>query len=90
MAHKNRQRRAQSVWSLARNQHGLVTRRQLLELGFSPDAVKHRLIRGRLHQVRRGVYTVGRPEVGQRGRWLAAVLSCGHDALLSHHSAAAL
>jgi very-short-patch-repair endonuclease len=36
------------------------------------------------------VYAVGRPEVGQEGRWMAAVLSCGPDALLSHRSAAAL
>jgi very-short-patch-repair endonuclease len=28
--------------------------------------------------------------VGERGRWMAAVLSCGEDALLSHRSAAAL
>jgi hypothetical protein len=28
-----------AAWTLARNQHGLVTRRQLLALGFSADAV---------------------------------------------------
>jgi hypothetical protein len=38
----------------------------------------------------RGVYAVGRPDVGQRGWWMAAVLACGPEALLSHHSAAAL
>lgn len=38
----------------------------------------------------RGVYAVGRPDVTERGWWMAAVLACGPEALLSHHSAAAL
>jgi hypothetical protein len=38
----------------------------------------------------RGVYAVGRPDVGRLGWWTAAVLACGPKALLSHHSAAAL
>jgi very-short-patch-repair endonuclease len=78
------------VWSLARRQHGVVTRAQLLELGFRADAVKHRVAKGRLHPLWRGVYAVGRPEVSQKGRWMAAVLSCGESALLSHGSAAVL
>jgi hypothetical protein len=38
----------------------------------------------------RGIYAVGRPELTRRGHWMAAVLSCGHGAVLSHGSAAAL
>lgn len=39
----------------------------------------------------RGVYAVGRPELTQHGRWMAAVLGAGRgDAVLSHESAAAL
>ena len=38
----------------------------------------------------RGVYAVGHPRLTLRGRWMAAVLACGPDALLSHHAAAAL
>lgn len=68
----------------------MVTRAQLLGLGLGSDSIKHRISRGRLHPLWRGVYAVGRPEVDQRGRWTAAVLSCGPDALLSHRSAAAL
>jgi very-short-patch-repair endonuclease len=71
-------------------QHGVLTRAQLLSLGLGPDSIKHRIRKGRLHPLWRGVYAVGRPEVGQRGRWTAAVLSCGPGALLSHRSAAAL
>lgn len=78
------------VWDLARQQHGVVTRRQLQELGLRADAVKHRVANGRLHPLWRGVYAVGRPEISQKGRWMAAVLSCGPGALLGHSSAAVL
>lgn len=81
---------AQRAWDLAARQHGVVVRRQLLELGFSAQSVQHRISRGRLHPVERGVYAVGRPELTRHGRWMAAVLSCGAGAALSHLSAAAL
>jgi very-short-patch-repair endonuclease len=75
---------------LSRRQHGVVTRAQLLELGLTPEAIQHRLESGRLHPLMRGAYSVGRPEVSERGRWTVAVLVCGPEALLSHRSAAAL
>src|SRR3954447_17366711 len=78
------------AWALARGQHGVVTRAQLLALGFSDAAIRHRLADGRLHRKWRGVYAVGRPELAERGLWMAAVLACGPDAALSHSSAAAL
>lgn len=80
----------ETAWSVARRQHGVVTRRQLLALGFSPRRIEHRLGRGRLHRLDRGVYAVGRRELTRQGRWMAAVLSCGSRAVLSHRSAAAL
>lgn len=78
------------VWELVRRQHGVVARSQLLGLGLNSRSVEHRIDRGRLHPLRRGVYAVGRPDVSQRGHWMAAVLSCGPEALLSHRAAAAL
>lgn len=81
---------AGELWELTRAQHGVVTRAQLMEGGLTEKAIAHRLEAGRLHRLWRGVYAVGRPEVGQHGRWMAAVLSCGPQALLSHRSAAAL
>lgn len=63
---------------------------QLLGLGLSVDAIRHRVADGRLHRVARGVYAVGRPDLTEHGRWMTAVLSCGPEAALSHHSAAAL
>ena len=78
------------AWRLAERQHGVVTRGQLLELGYSARAIKHRLDKGRLHPLWRGVYAVGRPHLGRHGTWMAAVLVCGPEAFLSHQSAAAL
>jgi Protein of unknown function (DUF559)/Transcriptional regulator, AbiEi antitoxin/AbiEi antitoxin C-terminal domain len=75
---------------MARRQHGVLARRDLEELGFSKMAIDHRVATGRLHLIARGVYAVGRPELTPDGRWLAAVLMCGDDALLSHRSAAEL
>src|ERR1700761_5393443 len=69
-----------SAWGLARAQHGVVTRRQLLALGLTVSGIKHRIARGRLHQVGRGIYAVGRPELTANGRWMAAILACGGDA----------
>lgn len=81
---------ATAVWELAARQHGVVSRAQLLGLGFTADAVAHRTATGRLHPVGRGVYAVGRPELSRHGQWMAAVIACGRDAALSHESAAEL
>lgn len=75
---------------LAARQHGVVALGQLTDLGLSPAAVSRRAARGLLHRVCPGVYAVGHPGITRRGHWLAAVLSAGPDAVLSHTSAAAL
>lgn len=81
---------AGGLWELANRQHGVVSRAQLAALGMSDGAIRHRLANGRLHRLMPGVYAIGRRQVGKRGRWMAAVLACGPQALLSHRSAAAL
>jgi hypothetical protein len=74
----------------------VITTGQLGVLGFSRDAIKHRVAVGRLHPVARGVYAVGRRALTREGRWMAAVLACRRDGrpdsdtYLSHGSAAAL
>ncbi|HEV7770590.1 MAG TPA: type IV toxin-antitoxin system AbiEi family antitoxin domain-containing protein [Solirubrobacterales bacterium] len=78
------------AWRLAAQQHWVITRGQLMALGFGRRAIQRRVARGRLHPVMRGVYAVGRPGLTQQGKWMAATLSCGPEALLSHSSAAAL
>lgn len=75
---------------LATLQHGVIARRQLLELGFSPRMIEHRLAKGWLRSLYRGVYALGHERLSMRGRWMAAVLACGDGAMLSHSSAAAL
>jgi very-short-patch-repair endonuclease len=73
-----------------REQHGVVTRVQLLALGFGPRSIEHRVKSGRLHPIARGLYAVGRPDLTPHGRWMAAVLVCGDGAALSHRSGAEL
>jgi very-short-patch-repair endonuclease len=67
-----------------------VGRGQLEEVGWSDGAIKNRIRRGRLHPLYAGVYRVGHGVVHREGRWKAAVLASGPDAVLSHYSAAAL
>jgi very-short-patch-repair endonuclease len=68
----------------------VVARRQLIALGLGESQIEHRLAMGRLHLLHRGVYAVGHRYLPREGRWLAAVLASGPEALLSHRSAAAL
>ena len=90
MARSKSDARSTGAWELAGRQHGMVTRRDLLGLGFSAAAIECRLATGRLHRVARGVYAVGWPTLTRERRWMAAVLACGEGAALSHRSAAAL
>jgi very-short-patch-repair endonuclease/predicted transcriptional regulator of viral defense system len=78
------------IAELAERQHGVVARRQLIERGATAEAVDVRRERRRIHPLHPGVYAVGHRVLSQRGRWMAAVLSAGDGAVLSHRSAAAL
>jgi very-short-patch-repair endonuclease len=80
----------QALRALARKQHEVVTREQLLALGFSRHAIRHQLKTGRLHVVHRGVYAVGRRQLSRHGEFMAAVLRCGPTAALMGDSAAML
>jgi very-short-patch-repair endonuclease len=76
--------------ALARRQHGVVSRGQLLALGLGATGIAERVRTGRLHRIHRGVYAVGPARLRTEGYWLAAVLACGPRAVLSHRSAASL
>jgi very-short-patch-repair endonuclease len=76
------------LWKVAANQHGVVSHRQLLRLGYSKSTISREVTRGRLHRLHRGVYAVGHPGLTNHGRCLGAVLACGRGAMLSHASAA--
>ena len=73
---------------LAMRQHGVVSRRQLLEAGVSPDVIDHRLQCGLVQRLHRGVYFVGAVDPSPEARHLAACMACGAHAVLSHRSAA--
>lgn len=79
-----------AIAALAERQHGVVSWSQLIALGLGAGAIKHRIAIGRLHRIHRGVFAVGHSRVTPRGHWMAAVLSCGTAALLSHRSAGVL
>jgi very-short-patch-repair endonuclease/predicted transcriptional regulator of viral defense system len=79
-----------AIAGLARRQHGVVARRQLVGLGLSLDAIDHRVARGRLLRLHRSVYAVGHRALRREARWMAAVLASGEGTVLSHRSAAAL
>jgi very-short-patch-repair endonuclease len=76
------------VWALARRQHEILRHDQLRALGYTDEAIRHRVARGRLHFLYRGVYAVGTPHISRLGKLLAAVFACGPGAVLSHASAA--
>ena len=76
--------------SFAAQRHGVVTRSQLNALGLDDRAIARRVKAGRLHRLHRGVYAEGHSRLTLHGRFLAAVLSGGEGAVLSHLSAAVL
>jgi len=47
---------ASAAWALVHVQHGVITRAQLLDIGYSEAAIRHRLETGRLFEIHRGVY----------------------------------
>lgn len=73
---------------LAERQHGVVSAKQMRQIGYSNGQIKRAVAAGRLHRIHRGVYAVGHPRLTKHGRCIAAVAACGPSALLSHVSAA--
>ena len=72
-----------NVARIAGEQHGLITRAQLLSAGLTHAAIGRRLIKGTLLLEYRGVYRVGHRAPSVEARYLGAVLACGERALLS-------
>lgn len=76
-----------AVAALASAQHGLVTRAQLRFCGLSEDAIRHRVKRGRLFRLHRGVYQVGHLSSTELTPLAAALLAVGRHALLCGEAA---
>ena len=66
----------------------MISHEQLVALGYTPAAIKHRIRRGRLFPKARGVYAVGNPNLTRNGQRMVAVLRCGTGAALCSLSAA--
>lgn len=60
------------------------------QLDVAEHRIRHRVAIGRLHRVHQGVYAVGHSRLTRKGRWMAAVLAHGPQAVLSHRAALAL
>ncbi|MCK9249343.1 MAG: type IV toxin-antitoxin system AbiEi family antitoxin domain-containing protein [Solirubrobacteraceae bacterium] len=61
------------IAAIAARQHGLITAAQLTWCGLGPRGIRHRVARGRLTRVARGVYSLS-PVLDDRGRRCAALL----------------
>ncbi len=78
------------IGELAAEQHGVVSRVQLRELGVADHFARSRLRARRWYPLHRGVYAVGHRALTPRSRLLAAVYACGRGAVASHRAAANL
>jgi hypothetical protein len=79
-----------AIGRLAEQQHGIVSRQQLRDLGIGDSTVTARTASGYLHPIFREAFAVGHAAITRRGRMLAAVLACETGTVLSHGSAAEL
>ncbi len=78
------------IIDLARGQHWVAGRSQLVDLGLSVDRISWLLHRGELRPLHRGVYLVAHAIPPPLALESAALLSIGRAALLSHETAAYL
>jgi hypothetical protein len=76
------------VVEAAAERHWVMSIGELAEVGMSRDQVDRAARDGFLFRVHRGVFAVGRPQLGFEARCRAAVLACGPAAAVSHASAA--
>src|SRR4051794_536458 len=68
---------------IARGQHGVATRAELLAVGVSVAEIDRRVASGSLIPEHRGVYRVGHCAPSLEARYLAAAKACGQGAVLS-------
>jgi len=78
---------------IAERQHGVISVAQARSAGISDDAMRARVLAGRLYRVHQGVYAVGHVALSPEGRWTAAVLAVGRrsargNSVLDHWGAA--
>ena len=79
---------AERLAAVAARQHGVISRRQLRDLGLTNTTIARWLDSGRLHRLHRQVFAVGHTALSIEGRLHAALLYAGPQAVLSHTTAA--
>ncbi|HZR13182.1 MAG TPA: type IV toxin-antitoxin system AbiEi family antitoxin domain-containing protein [Acidimicrobiia bacterium] len=76
--------------AIAGSQYGLLSAAQAVAIGFTPNAIRTRVTRGRWDRMLPGVYRIaGAPTRGRQAA-LAAALWAGEDSRVSHLTAAVL
>ena len=80
----------QEIAQIAGEQHGVVTRAQLLAAGVPGTTIARRVEVGLLLREHFGVFRVGHRAPSHHARYMAAVLACGPGSLLAGHAAAHL
>ncbi len=80
--------RDREIARITAKQRTLASAEQLHARGISKRAIEYRLIAERLQIVFRGVYTVSPGELPPLALEQAALLACGNQCFISHHSAA--
>lgn len=68
----------------------MISRPELVDLGASRAAIRHRVDSGTLRLLHRGVFLVASNPITDRARMLAAALACGVGAVVSGTTAAVL
>jgi putative AbiEi antitoxin of type IV toxin-antitoxin system len=80
-------RQSKKSWPGLPGDSTVSLRKQLLAAGISKEEIRRRIQKGTLLVVHRGVYRVGHKAPSIEARYLAAVLACGDDAVLSGEAA---
>jgi very-short-patch-repair endonuclease len=81
---------SRQIADIARGQHGLITREQLVEIRVSRHQIRGWTDSGRLERVLNGVFRLGGAPESREQTLSAAVLWAGSGALVSHRSAGEL
>jgi len=81
------EQRTHQMADLAARQYGVVTRKQLMTLGYTDEMIDQDVEAGRLQAWHRNLFAVGRQGPDPHGLCMAAVLFRGDGALISHQSA---
>jgi len=79
-----------AIREIAERQHGVVVRRQLIDIGLGSGLIQDRVRSGHLIRLHQGVFALGHRRQSLHSEWIAAVLASGPGAFLSHASAAHL